>query len=145
MVKIRFLDPGSANTETLWATPVEPNLYQLENSPFFAHGVSWGDIVEARFAKDKILEYVRCVRKSGNRTLRAIFRDLQTADAAAEAVLSELRKLGCSYEGMQPRMISVNVPPEVDLGVIVAFLKQQSGLQWEYADPTYEQIVDQPN
>jgi hypothetical protein len=145
MVKIRFQDPSSANTETLWARSIESNFYQLENSPFFAYGVSCGDVVEARIGNDEVLEYFRCVRKSGNRTVRVIFQDFRSSDPVAEEFLTELRSLGCSYEGMQPRMVSVNLPPKVDLGVVVGFLKQQPGLQWEYADPTYEQVTNRPN
>lgn len=145
MVKVRFSDPAGANTETLWAKPIDANLYQLDNSPFFVYGVSWQDTIEARPGKDHVLEYVRCVRKSGNRTVRIIFQDYRSSDSYAEEVLKGLRNLDCSYEGMQPKMISVNVPPKVDLRAVTDFLKQQSGLQWEYADPTYDQVAGRVN
>jgi uncharacterized protein DUF4265 len=141
MVRIRFLDSSDSNTETLWATPVGSNHFRLDNSPFFAYGVSWQDIVEARVGSDNVIEYVRCLEKSGNRTLRVIFQQYRSVDPDAEKVLSGLRYLGCSYEGMQPRLISINVPPRVILSDVAHFLKQQPGLQWEYADPTYEQIM----
>ena len=142
MVKVRFLNPSGPATETLWAIPVEPNLYRLDNSPFFAYGVSWQDTVEARVGSDNVLEFVRCSKKSGNRTLRVIFQDYKFADPETEEVLAGLRHLGCSYEGMQPRLISINVPPDANLSHVTDFLKRQSGLQWEYADPTYEQITN---
>ncbi len=140
MVKIRLRGPHLRDVETLWAVPVGTNLYRLDNSPFFAYGVSWQDIVEARPADDQFLEFVRCVRKSGNRTLRVIFQDYRNEDQPAKEILRELRNFGCSYEGMQPRMISINVPPMVHLDDIARFLTQQTGLQWEYADPTYEEV-----
>jgi hypothetical protein len=141
MVKVRLRSPDTDNTETLWATPLDANLYRLDNSPFFAYGVSWQDVIEATPIEDQVLEYVRCVKKSGNRTLRVIFQDYRSTDYPAQEVLLGLRNLGCSYEGMQPKMISINVPPKVDLGTVVAFLSEQSGLQWEYADPTYNQVT----
>jgi hypothetical protein len=141
MVKVRFRGTDASDLETLWATPADTNLYRLDNSPFFAYGVSWQDVVEARPGEDQVLEYVRCVKKSGNRTLRVIFKDYRSADPPAKEVLEVLRNLGCSYEGMPPRMISINVPPNVDLGAITAFVSKQSGLQWEYADPTYDQVT----
>ena len=49
--------------------------------------------------------------------------------------------MGVSYEGMQPKMISINVPPRKDLDEITQFLSEEPGLQWEYADPTYDQIA----
>jgi hypothetical protein len=145
VVKVRFQDPSSQITETLWATRIESNLYQLDNSPFFAYTVSWQDIIEARVGSDDILEYVRCVKKSGNRTLRVIFQDYPSTDPKAEEILAELCDLGCTYEGMPPRLISLNVPPKVNLGIVTDFLKRQYGLQWEYADPTYEQVTGRIN
>jgi hypothetical protein len=141
MVKVRLRGPDVEDVETLWATPVDVNLYQLDNSPFFAYGVSWQDVIEAHPAEDQFLEYVRCVTKSGNRTLRVIFQDYRSDDQAAREVLQGLKSLGCSYEGMQPKMISINVPPKVSLDEVTDFLTKQSGLQWEYADPTYEEVT----
>jgi hypothetical protein len=141
MVKVRLRGPAADEVETLWAVPVDTDLYRLDNSPFFAYGVSWQDVIEARPGEDQVLEYVRCVKKSGNRTLRVIFQDYRSADPPAEPVLEGLRELGCSYEGMQPRMISINVPANVDLGEVTGFLNKPSGLQWEYAAPTYEQVT----
>src|SRR5580704_1656618 len=141
MVKVRFDDPGGHTTETLWARQVEPNRYQLDNSPFFAYGVSWQDIVEAQVGSDGVLEFVRCVKKSGNRTVRVIFQDFRSADPEAAKVLTGVCDLGCTYEGMQPRLVSMNVPPKVNLRHVTDFLQRQSGLQWEYADPTYEEVT----
>jgi uncharacterized protein DUF4265 len=140
-VKIRFRGPNADDIETLWATPVDTNHYQLDNSPFFAYGVSWQDVVEAAPSEDRFLEYIRCVKKSGNRTVRIIFEDYRSDEQPAKEVLRGLQNLGCSYEGMQPRMISVNVPPKASLGVVTDFLNKQSGLEWEYADPTYDEVA----
>jgi hypothetical protein len=141
MVKVRLRGPDVEDVETLWATPVDMNLFQLDNSPFFAYGVSWQDVIEAHPAEDQFLEYVRCVTKSGNRTLRVIVQDYRSDDQAAQEVLQGLKSLGCSYEGMQPKMISINVPPKVNLDEVADFLTRQSGLQWEYADPTYDEVT----
>jgi hypothetical protein len=74
-----------------------------------------------------------------------MFQDYRSTDPDADDVLEGLLKMGCSYEGMQPRLIAVNVPPAVDLSAVVEFLKRQTGLQWEYADPTYEQMTGHIN
>lgn len=145
VIKVRFPDPGGQNTETLWATMIEPNRFRLDNSPFFAYEVSWQDIVEARVGTDGVLEYVRCVKKSGNRTLRVIFQDYRSTEPKAEEILAGLRDLGCTYEAMPPRLISLNVPRKLNLGNVTDFLKRQFGLQWEYADPTYEQVTRRIN
>ena len=99
-------------------------------------------MIEAKPSEDKFLEYVRCVKKSGNRTLRVIFQDFRSSDEPAQAILRQLTELGCSYEGMRPRLVSINVPPKVELQRVTDFLTDQSGTRWEYADPTYEQVTE---
>lgn len=145
MVKVTFHDKRDAFTETLWATPIESNLYRLDNSPFFAYGVSWMDVVEAGPGENGVLEFVRCVKKSDNRTIRIIFQQYKSTDREAGLVLQRVLDLGCTYEGMPPKLISINVPPQVRLGDVTDFLKRQNGLQWEYADPTFDQITSAAN
>src|SRR5581483_8964114 len=128
------------DVETIWATPVDVDQYRLENSPFFAYGVSWQDVVEAKTTVDRVPEFVRCVSKSGNRTLRVIFQNSELKDPPAQSVLQGLRRMGASFEGMQPRMVSINVPPGKDLEEITEFLTEKPGLQWEYADPTHDEV-----
>lgn len=142
MVKVRFHGSHPGDVETLWARPVDVDQYQLDNSPFYAYGVSWQDVVEAQPSADQFLEYVRCIRKSGNRTLRVIFQDYGINDRQAQGVLQGLRRMGVSYEGMQPKMVSINVPPTKDLDEVTEFLSKQPGLQWEYADPTYDEVTE---
>jgi Domain of unknown function (DUF4265) len=74
MVKVEFRDRHN-NSETLWATPLGRHRYRLENCPFFAYGVSWRDVVEARPpAKRELPLFVRVTKKSGHRTVRVILK-----------------------------------------------------------------------
>lgn len=140
MVKIRLWGPDAGESETVWASQVAADLYRVENSPFLAYGVSWEDIIEAHQSSDSVLEYVRCVRKSGNQTLRIVFQDFRSDEEPAQEILGRLGEWACTYEGMQPRLVSLNVPPKTDLQRVADFLTLRSGIQWEYADPTYEQV-----
>lgn len=140
MVKIRLIGASPDEIETLWATPVATKQYRLENSPFYAYGVSWQDIVEAQPDEAGYLEFVRTLRKSGNRTVRVIFQNCRTEDPPAQIILSELLRLGVTAEGFQPLLVSLNVPPSTELQVVADFLTEQAGLTWEYADPTYDEI-----
>jgi hypothetical protein len=141
MVKVRLQSPKKEDTETLWAVHLADDLFRLDNSPFLFYGLSWHDVILARPADDNVLEYVSCVTKSGNRTLRVIFQEFPSEDDRAQAILRELRRLGASYEGMRPRLVSINVPPNVNLKNVTDFLADQVGIEWEYADPTYEDVV----
>ena len=141
MTKIRLVGSRPSDIETLWATPLGADLYRLENSPFFAYGISWQDVIEAkRHSESDVPEFVRRVRKSGNRTLRVIFENSRLAEPTAQTVLRELQRLGCSYEGMQPHLVAVNVPPEARIEEVTGYLAAQPQLQWEYADPTYDEV-----
>ena len=87
-----------------------------------------------------MFDFVRVVRASGNRTVRIAFLTFPSTDARAQAVLQRLVALGCSSEGMNPRLVAVNVPPAADLAV-VATLMTDAYLNWEYANPTYEELL----
>jgi hypothetical protein len=143
MVKVLLHRSDGGDPETLWASPVGKNLYQLENSPFFAHGLSWKDTIEAKPGESGFLEYKQCIKKSGNRTLRIIFEECRLNDDPAQHILNRVSEMGVSYEGMQPRLVSLNVPPGVNLAGVTAYLSGQSGIQWEHADPTYEQVIEE--
>lgn len=67
-------EEGGTTVETRWAVPLGNNLCQLDNSPFYACGVSCQDIdfAPANHADGlPIFEFV--VLKSGNRKGRVIF------------------------------------------------------------------------
>jgi hypothetical protein len=137
MVKVLMQD--GSDVETLWAVPVGHDLYRLDNSPFFTYRVSWQDIVRAEPDLDGVLSFVDIAEKSGNRTVRVIMQTCETTSEEAKPFLDGLLNLGCSYEGFQPRLISINVPPQIDLQTVADYLIA-SGHTWEYADPMYDDL-----
>ena len=137
MVKVLMQD--GSDVETLWAVPVGLGLYRLDNSPFFTYRISWQDTVRAEPDADGVLSFVDVAEKSGNRTVRVITNGCDTTSEEAKPFLDGIIDLGCTYEGFQPRLISINVPPEVDLQTVADYLIA-SGHEWEYADPTYDDL-----
>jgi len=141
--KVLFRVPdedGGATVETLWAYSLGNDTYRLDNSPFYAYGVSWHDVVLAPFsAEENMATFQSVVEKSGNRTIRVLFDPPVAPGNASDLVLQGLVALGCSYEGARPKYISVNVPPTVDLKRIRSYLIGNDA-QWEHADPTYEAL-----
>ena len=130
-------EDGSADVETLWATHLGADEYKLDNSPFYAYGVSWEDVVSAPFnSEEGFPTFERVVSKSGNRTVRVIFETPLETGNESDRVLRGLVALGCSYEGANRKYVSVNVPPGVELNVVRTYLSEQ-GATWEHADPTY--------
>ena len=56
-IEFRVVDGDNVNVETPWAKRLGDNLYELDNSPFYAYNVSWKDAIEALPAPDGMLEF----------------------------------------------------------------------------------------
>lgn len=131
LLKLQF-DVEGGDVETLWAEPLGGRLYRLDNSPFYAYGVSWRDVVEADPEVDDGLPvFRRVVEKSGHRTVRVLVERPDELDR----LRSGITELGCTFEGAWSRLISVDVPPEVELESVRRFL-EATALAWEQSDPT---------
>jgi len=133
LVKIGFRD-DEGDVETLWAFDLGDGRYKLDKTPWYQYGVSTQDIISASPEPDSMLFFVGILAKSGYRTLR-----VQSEEPISPRFLEQLIAVGCSYEGANPKFIAIDVPPAVELSVPVGLLCN-SGLLWEYADPTHEQI-----
>jgi hypothetical protein len=133
-------EDGSVRVETLWATSLGDDQYKIDNSPFYAYGVSWKDVVYAPVdLEDGRPTFVRVVSKNGNRTVRVIFDPPVQDGNESDRVLQGLVALGCTYEGANRGYMSVNVPPELSLAAVRDYLVEQDA-QWEHADPTYDEL-----
>ena len=129
--------------ETVWANPADgPSLYLVDNVPWYAYGVSLGDVVEALPNATGSLEMTRVVHKSGNRTLRVI---LEASEAGGEwtfesrSLATGLRERGCDIENANGVLVGVTVPPNVDVVQVGEYI-DEAGFRFEYADPTFEQL-----
>ena len=137
-VKITF-KTSDGFVETLWAQSLGNAQYKVDNSPFFVYRISWNDIVEGEKAPDGSINFVRVLKKSGNRTLRVIFEAFEIESDAAQPILQKIKDLNCSYEGFAPSLISINIPSQENLANLTDYL-DSSNLNWEYADPKYEDL-----
>jgi hypothetical protein len=139
-VKVEMSD-NDGNTETPWAerVPDATNQFRLDNAPFYAYRVSADDVIEGEEVAPGFYRLVRVVRRSGNRTVRLIFGEKSADTSEGKQVLDEIVRLGCTYEGAFSKLLSITVPPEVALEALAAYLTS-TGLDWEYADPTYSDL-----
>ncbi|HZO20655.1 MAG TPA: DUF4265 domain-containing protein [Gemmatimonadaceae bacterium] len=140
-VKVLLTGPDG-EVETLWAIARGNDRYELDNLPWFAYGVSAGDVVEASPDELGMPVFRRIVHKSGNRTVRVMLERAEGTDqmtAESQRTLDQLRAAGCDYEGMHRKLFAINVPPAVALNTVADILIA-SGFQWEYADPTYDEL-----
>ena len=107
----------------MWATKLDEHLYHIENSPFFAVGVAYGDCVETAI-KDDMVSFVKTVTLSGHSNYR-IIPEKGISKAQFDCFWHPLEKLGCSYEhgdfGFD--LYSVDVPKHTDINVVFALLE----------------------
>src|SRR5436305_8300656 len=134
LVKVE-LRGNDGEVETLWAFDLGSGRYKLDNTPWYAYGVSTGDVIEAeREDPDGFPVFKNVVEKSGYRTVRI------TADSDfTDDFFEEIKALGCSFEGANRRYVAIDVPPSVELPAITAFLTEKN-VRWEHADPTREEL-----
>ncbi len=134
--------PGERGPEhdQVWGEPLGGDRYRLESCPFFAYGVSRDDVVRAGERDEDgapLLEHV--VEKGGHRTLRvALDADATLDSPAVQELLDGLSALGCTHETLRPKIVAIDLPPEVDVAAVVLHLEAlaRSGLLlWEWADP----------
>lgn len=109
-------------------------MYRLENPPFFIYDISLNDVVSAVPDQGGILQFLSVVGRSGNRTVRARSDDLLKDPSFRSAVFAHLHSVGCQTEEHRDTLLSINVPPKVDIKEVTSYLTA-SGLSWEYGSP----------
>ena len=145
LIRIRVpLDPGPGSSgptdDWLWAEPLGSGRFRIESCPFFAYGVSRDDVVRAaEVAGEDAPRLEDVVEKSGHRTLRlALDPSVEIAHPSVQGVLERLLELGCTHEALRPKLIALDVPPAVDVTIVVELLHalaDDSTVVWEWADP----------
>jgi hypothetical protein len=126
--------------ERIWAEPVgngNTNIYRLHNSPFYAHGVSYLDVVRGIPEEDgEGLEYGGTIEKSGHSTIWLMV----PAGPGFDYYWPSLQDLGCTYEGSiedipteKRTLYAVDVPPTADIERVIWAVNQvQARDVWAY-------------
>ncbi len=136
----RPADEAGPPDDWLWAEPLGSGRYRIESCPFFAYGVSRDDVVHASGATEQEApELTDVVEKSGHRTLRlALDPAVEVGAPEVQGLLERLLQLGCTHELLRPKIVSIDLPPEVDVGAVAELLEEcarEGALLWEWADP----------
>ena len=115
--------------ESLWVSPVEGDVYTIENVPFFIRGLALGDRVLVGH-EDAGMRITSIVAESGHGTVRILFSDA----ASVQATRDELKLLGCSSElSHLPRLVAVDIPPDADRQKVQKYLDEgEAGQRWQY-------------
>ena len=122
------------SSEGLWAEPLEGSdsgdLYRLRNSPFFARGVSFEDVVRAKPSEEYggTLEATALIQKCGHSNYMLLFEE---GDKRVADIWTKLKDMGCAYESTAIKLsigkrwlYAVDVPPLADITKVQAILKE---------------------
>ena len=115
--------------ESLWGYEIEDGYYSIDNIPFYAKGVSSGDVV-AVVPNEGQLQFERVIRPSGNSVVRLYVSDASDMQATRDS----FGELGCESElHSNPKFIAVEVPSRVGADPVDELLEvgAKSG-RWEY-------------
>lgn len=116
-------------TESLWAEPIATNVFKLQNVPFYAKGVSFGDVVRARPERHLwIVEIV--LERSGHSTYRVV-----CDPPVFERRWPSLSALGCTYERADARLVAVDVPAQSNIWAVYRSLEdgERTG-EWDFEE-----------
>lgn len=129
---------GSA-TESVWVDDVGQGRYVLENSPFYAFGVSYQDVVSAKEANGELI-FDKVLSRGGHSTYRLIVPESREE---FDHYWEPLQRLGCTYEEGLNRLLSVDVPPLAD--IYAAYNALEAGEQagaWSFEEGHCGHVLD---
>ena len=119
---------GGGSPERLWARrlPDEHALFELHNSPFYAKGVSFLDVVEAVEDGQNagVLRYSRTRCSSGHSTYRLL---VAKASEGFGKRWESLEELGCTYEFADEGeniLYALDVPPNANIFEVYGILEK---------------------
>ena len=123
-------------SETVWVEGLPDKTLRLRNTPFFAKGVSYLDIVDVK-VEDHELVFAGVRSRGGHSTYRLILDDAVTDQQFAER-WKTLEALGCTYESFKDsglRLYAIDVPPLSDVKEVFAALKaaERDGV-WDFEE-----------
>jgi hypothetical protein len=139
MTKLQFAlemheDWPPVSSESVWCEVVESG-YRLKNAPFFIHGLAVNDVFQAK--PDSVNGHIfdfEVVEPSAH-SLVWILNNTQTD---IEPVLSQLRAIVCSTEGLESVSIyAVDVPPDVRDAELNALLDGAENAGLDLAFPVW--------
>ena len=108
-----------ADNEVLWATKTDRGMFRLDNIPFYARGVSCGDIVAVEESERGPQRFRAIVKPSKHSTIRVVLAkscpDCRPIGERMSDLRRKFRVLGCDTEANYPGFFAIDVPSSVKL------------------------------
>src|SRR5207247_2059812 len=136
MIELPRAEWHKHGAEWLWAEHWGMNLYRLRNTPLYAEGFSYGDVVEARPVEGGFIVQ-RVARRGGHSTYVFLLSKEAAESHGWPKFWQPLEELGCRYES-RGRLYAVDVPPEVDVHKAYQLLEagEKAGV-WGFQEQHY--------
>src|SRR4051794_5497288 len=142
-VRVRFrLQRGSdgwppVESEGVWARHCGGREYELDNVPWFAQGVAFGDRVLAEADDDGVLWVQERLSWSGRYTIRVIPLGDEAASEQLRSIVDLFAPLGAECEGALPvfKLVALDIPPTARLAEIKSLLAAgEADGRWGYEE-----------
>lgn len=140
-IKVRFPLGKSIKdgVELMYAKPLSGNRFVLDNSPFYAFGISFGDEFYVEDTNDQKTFY-SIASRGGHSTYRIKLPEGKDHNYFL-SYWEKLGSLGCSYEGSSVnirRLYAIDMPPDVDIHKAYSVLEEYENLGiWEFEEGHY--------
>jgi hypothetical protein len=138
-LKLQFaleMDDGwpPVSSESVWCELVGTS-FRLKNAPFFIKGLAVNDLFQAE--PDPVNGHIfdfELLEPSPH----SLVWILSNTQADIQLVLSQLRAIGCSTEGLEQfSLYAVDVPPEVEHAALIDLLDRAEGAGFDLAFPVW--------
>lgn len=120
--------------ESMWAKPLENNLYEIHNTPFYAYGINYLDVVKVDSSDDTNKPIVlEVVKPSGYKTLRVFFKKDFDKNSQLK-IFEELEKFGVGCERLSDRYVALDIEPSGNYDAVIeklSELEQDGILEYE--------------
>lgn len=98
----------------MWGLPLGENLYQIRNTPFYAYGLNFLDIVIAvAESEDLKPEILKVVERSGHQTIRVFF-DSEIPQPDRIRLLKSLNTIHTFFEQLSDSFFALDIQPEIN-------------------------------
>ena len=121
LTKIHIDLPNNPHTggEAMWAKALGDDRYELRNSPFYAYGLNFLDVVHAvALAPNQKPSVLSVVQRAGHRTIWVTFTDVADSGARVER-LNVLNAWRASHEGADGTYFVIDIEPEGDFAAVL--------------------------
>jgi hypothetical protein len=114
----------------MWAVPLGEQRYRIDNIPFYATGISDGDVVSAEFEDDFGIAFRAIIEPSHFSTVRIRVKN----ESEKQPARDYFKQMGCDSEGMDGRLFTLSIPREKLTEVMAEVHAGEASGEWDWEE-----------